>query len=418
MTETPSRVRFDVSSVDADVRVAEIETTTRHQEVRAAMAVVDALCDHGVSVRDIVVVARDLDAYEDPLTRAGVRRGITPVFWTQIDLVSTRPFQLVAALCEVFATPEPDRKSLLRPLELGWVPPDPGNEWPLSPETLAEASHELPDTSETVDAWRSLLQEATSSYPRIREFVEWVATVPKPTPDAVVDVLGSAVESYREAVLPQQLARDSPALVETKTAARAVVRVERLLAQVERKYAQRLSDGLIDESWTNIAGICESLATQRPGRREHANARALDVLEANDIWARQIPFVVAVGLVEEEWSRRPRSVVPTEMQHAILSGADAAKCLSPRTAWIGGREYDQFADIVQAATAGLVVTRHAQTVDGVHRARSSLLDDLNSERVGQAARQRLVSHDGTLPRVIRSMLADHEATESEVSSDE
>lgn len=418
MMDVSSQIRFDASHVEPNISVVEIETTTRYQEARAAMAVVAALRDRGVPVRDIVVVARDLEGYEEPLMRAAIRHSIPLAFWTQIDLVSTRPYRLITSLCDLFGTSELDPDVLLRPLELGWTPQASTDEWPIHPEILAETYHNLPDEARPVEAWHSLLNDATWPDSRVTEYVEWLTTCPEPTPEAVADVLGEAVESYRESMLPHQRVTDSPVLLETETAARAVVRLETLVGQVESKYAQRLADGWADESWTTVAGICESVATQRPGRREHANALALDVLEANDIWARQIPFVIAVGLVEGEWPRQPGSVVPTEVQHTVLAGTDPAKRLSPRTAWMGGRDYDQFVDTLRAATTGLVLTRHTQDVDGVRRVRSSLLDGLDVERISRIARQQLLSADRTLPDAIRSMLPADDAAASEVTPNE
>jgi ATP-dependent helicase/nuclease subunit B len=406
MIDTPSGIRFDASNVDPDVPVAEVEVTTRYQEARAAMAVVATLREHGVPVRDIVVVARDLDAYEEPLTRAAIRQGVTPVFWTQIDLVETELYRLIVSLCELFGDAEPDSEVLLRPLELGWTPNEATDEWPLPAEMLAETSHRLPGDSRPIHAWNSLLDEARWTDRRVSEYVEWVANTPEPTPTTVAAVLGGVVESYRKAVLPDRQAADSPALLETETAARATVRMETLVEQVESKYNQRLSDGWTNESWTAVQGMCESLARQRPGRREHANARALDILEANDIWAREIPYVVIVGLVDGEWPIRTESTIPPELQHTILVGDGPAGRLAPRTAWHGGRDRDQFCDTIAAATRGIIATRHALDVDENRQFRSPLLDHLDTELIDRAARQQLLSTDRALPKQIEPMLPD------------
>lgn len=413
MTEPSEHTELVTSDVTGDVPVAEIPAVTRREECRAAMAVVAGLRDCGVPERDIVVVARDLDRYEEPLTRAAIRYGVTPVFWTQIDLVTTRPYQLIIALCELFGTRKPTLDVLFRPLELGWTPPDSTGEWPIAAETVTETVHKLPDDSRPVDAWQTVLADAPWMDTRITEFVEWVATTPDPTPETINTVLGGVSESYRESVLPKQWTADSPALLETETAARAVVRMEQLVEQVESKYAQRLADGWADESWATVAGICESIATQRPGRREHANALALDVLEANDIWARTIPFVIAVGLVEGDWPRQPESVMPMELRHAITTGTGPAERLSPRTAWMGGRDHDQFVDTHRAATAGLVLTRHTQDDNGDRRVRSSLVAGLGVDRVSETARTQLLSTDVTLPDAVRSMLPASGDTASE-----
>lgn len=418
MTDSLSPIRFDVSNVDPDVPVAEIETTTRYQESRAAMAVVAALREHGVPVRDIVVVARDLDGYEEPLSRAAIRHGVTPVFWTQIDLVETGPYRLITALCELFGATEPDREVLLRPLELGWTPQETTDDWPVPAEVLTETSHRLPEDSRPIHAWQSLLDETTWIDRRVAEYVEWVARDPEPTPTVVATVLGGVVESYRETVLPELQATDSPTLLETETAARATVRMETLVEQVESKYLQRLADGWTDESWATVQGMCESLARQRPGRREHANARALDILEANDIWARKISYIVVVGLVDGEWPAQAKSTVPPELQHTILAGDGSAERLAPRTAWHGGRDLDQFRDTIAAATQGIIVTRHTRDVDGSQQSRSPLLDHLDAESIDRTARQQLLSTDRVLPSQIESTLPDDPSAPPESDHDE
>lgn len=417
MTNVPSRVHFDISNVGPDVPVVEIETTTRYQEARGAMAVVAGLREHGVPVRDIVVIARDLDGYEEPLTRAAIRHGVTPVFWTQINLIETDLYQLITSLCELFATVEPDCETLFGPLGLGWTPQEATDEWPLPAEVLAETVHRLPRKSRHIEAWQSLIDEAAWTDRRVVEYVEWVARNPEPTPEAVADALGGVVESYRETVLPERRATDSPALLETETAARATVRMETLVEQVESKYSQRLSDGWTDKSWVAVQGMCESLARQRPGRREHANARALDILEANDIWAREVPYVVAVGLVDGEWPTQANNTVPPELQHAILVGDGSAEQLAPRTVWLDGRDLDQFRDTIAAATTGIIITRHTRGVDGSQRPRSPLLDHLTVEPISRDARQQLLSTDRVLPREIESMLPEETPATPEVTPD-
>jgi len=417
MTDTPSPVLFDMSNMSPDVPVVEIEATTRYQEARTAMAVVAVLGEHGVPVRDLVVVARDLDGYEEPLARAAIRYGVTPVFWTQIDLVETNLYRLITSLCELFGDAEPNSETLLRPLELGWTPQETTDEWPLPDKVLAETSYRLPKESRPIHGWQSLLKEATWINQQVVEYVKWVARTPEPTPTNVAAVLGGVVESYREAVLPERQSTDSPALLKTETAARATVRMETLVEQVESKYIQRLSDGWTDESWAAVQGMCESLARQRPGRREHANARALDILEANDLWARSIPYVVAVGLVEGEWPNQTKSTVPPELQHTILVGDDPAGRLAPRTAWHGGRDLDQFYDTIAAATRGIIVTRHVLDVDGNRQSRSPLLDHLDTELIDRASRQQLLSTDRVLPSQIESMLLDDGSAKPESDSD-
>ena len=418
MTRSLDRLALDVSNVKPGVPVSEIAAATRHEEARAAMAVVAGLREGGVPVRDIVVVARDLDTYEEPLTRAAIRYGVTPVFWTQIRLTQTRPFRLLMAICELFATPEPDRDDLFTPLELGWTPRSPTDEWLIRTPELMETYHEVPSEPLAVETWQSLLSDAEWADTWFTEYIDWVAAQPAPTPDAVTTILGAQVAAYRESVLPDLKETDSPALLETETAARAVVRAETLVEQVESKYAQRLAAGQTDQSWVRIAGICESLARQRPGRREHANAHALDIVEANDIWGRNIPYVIAVGLVDGEWPRQSPSIVPTEVQNEILAGDGPAKHLSPRIAWTDGRDLDQFADTLRAATDGLILTRYTRDLDGIQQYRPPLLDHIDVEPIDQSALQRLLSTDRALPETIRSMLPNQRTpTTAEASHD-
>ncbi|MFB6296734.1 MAG: hypothetical protein ABEH66_07865 [Halobacteriales archaeon] len=419
---------------------------TRREEVRAAMAVVARLRDHGVPIRDIVVVARDLDPYEEPLRRAAVRRGLIPTFWTQCRLSETRLFRLLEAVCTLLATPTPDRDTFFAPLELGWVPPEPddGATWPILATTVTATTDAAPETSMSVEDWYACLARASWADQRIVTFAEWVAIHSggrpttgtdletgsetradsethagsktqggaetdtgsglEPTPDAVERVLGGLVERYQEWVLPHDRATDGPALLRTETASRAVVRLGSLVAQVRRKYARRRREGQIASSWEAVAGLCRSIAQQRPGRREHANARALDIFETNDVWAREVPYVVAVGCVDGVWPSSSASTVPRELQQAIIDGVEPARRLLPRIVWANGRDRDQFVETVQAATRGLVFTRYTHDHDGVPQERSPLLDHLDVESVRRAARRRLVSADPELPDAIRRML--------------
>lgn len=215
--------------MDPNVPVVEIGTTTRYQEARDVMGIVAALRERGVPVRDIVVVARNLDGYEESLTLAAIRHGVTPVFWTQLNHVETALDQLIKSLCDLFGTPEPDPNVLLRPPELGWTPQASTDEWPIPTATLGETYHKLSDVLRPVEAWRLLLNDAAWADSRVTKYVEWLTPCPEPAPEAVADVLGGVIESYREAVLPHQRVTDSPALLETGTAARAVVRLETLV---------------------------------------------------------------------------------------------------------------------------------------------------------------------------------------------
>ncbi|SEH46132.1 ATP-dependent helicase/nuclease subunit B [Halopenitus malekzadehii] len=410
----------------ADVPAVELVTTTRRAEARSAMATVAALRGAGVGVRDVAVVARDLDEYEEPLYRAAVQYGATPVFWTQLRVTRTTPFALLEAVCKVLAATDLDAEALCRPLEHGWCPPDishpasaadsdeiradSSTAWPLDPRTIRNGLVALPADRRTIDEWAETLSETPSVDDRIRTYVEWMRSRPAPSPDAVGAVFGDVVDAYERAGLPATKARDSPALIETERDARAVVRLEALVRQLPYKYADRIAEGTLTQSWDDVADLARLIATQRPGRREHSNARAVDVLEANDVWLLDVPYVVVVGLVDGEWPRTSESPIPPELQEAVLAGAEGTSTLAPRTAWTDGRDRDQFDDACRAAGRGLVLTRHTETMDGDPRRRSPLLDQLDPTAVDDDALHRLVSPDRRLPEPLREIVEDRGAT--------
>ncbi|WP_049911405.1 hypothetical protein [Halorubrum lipolyticum] len=410
--------------IDApDVPAVEIASPTRRDEARDAMAVAAALRGAGVPVRDVAVVARDLDPYEGPLFRAALQHGVAPVFWTQLRVTRTRPYALVEAVCEALSGDAADRETLLRPLELGWSPsgsgdpsnpplpddadrPSPG--WPIEPEALHRAREALPDGSRPLSEWIEVIDGSESTIAaddRVRRFAEWLDAAPAPGPSSVASVLGEAVEGYADRGLPETKAADSPALLDTETDARAVVRVRTLVRQLRRKLADRLEEGTLERSWSAVADLAGVIAAQRPGRREHSNARALDVFEANDVWALEVPYVISVGMTAEEWPRPSRSVLPPEFREAVLRGEGATGALAPRPAWVGGRDRDQFADTLGAAERCLVFTRHTRTPAGDDAARSPLLDHLDTRRVAEESRRELAGTERELPPELRAVVA-------------
>ncbi|WP_049909032.1 hypothetical protein [Halorubrum saccharovorum] len=397
-----------------EVPTVEIVSPTRRDEVRAAMAVVASLRDHGVPIRDIVVVVRDLDAYEEPLFRAAIQYELTPVFWTQLRVTRTRPYALIEAVCDVLDEERVDVETLLRPLELCWsLRSTPGRDeqsvsttcqWPIDPATVSRVMERLPDGTRTIPEWVDVIKSTGDADGRFQRFVEWIDDAPMPEPESVSTLLGDVIEGYAEHGLPETKAGDSPALLETETDARAVVRVRTLVRQLRHKFADRLEEGTVDQSWGDVANLASVIATQRPGRREHSNARALDVLEANDVWALDVPYVVVLGLTADQWPRPPESVLPPEFQEAVLQGDGQSGLLAPQPAWIGGRDRDQFTDALRAAGQCAVVTRYTQTREGNEVQPSPLLGYINTERVGETDRERLISADRRLPPEIRGFV--------------
>lgn len=398
---------------DADTPIVELPTSTPANEARVAMAVVAECRERDVPIRDIIVTAQDVDQYEDALERAAMRYGITPTVWRQLPLAETESYVLCRSLCKLLDTDEAPVEVVLRPLEARWVPSSPSNEWPITPATLRRVTHSAPDTSMSVEEWCDWVTASDVANGQFEMYLEWVAgQPPSPSPREGSQTLGDVLDRYNEWVLPQVKARDGPALIETERKARAVVRMNEVVDRVEGKYAEWLAEDRTDPSWETIAQICESFATQRPGRREHANATALDIIEANDAWGRTVPYVIAVGLVDGVWPQKTDSLVPVELQEHILAGREVCQNLVPRAAWAQLRDYDQFADVVAAASEGLIVTRHTRTHDGIDQPRSPLMSTVDVEQVSPSATAGVLRTDRSIPETLDRLLPDREATTS------
>jgi ATP-dependent helicase/nuclease subunit B len=374
-----------------------------------AMAVVAELRERGVPIRDIIVTARDIEHYESVLVRAAIRYGITPTVWTQLPLADTDPYVLCRDLCLLLSADEVTIEAVLRPLEAGWVPTSPSTAWPIDSATLRRVAHHAPEQSMSVQEWCEWFTTSTGADKQFGTYLDWVVEQPtSPAATAGCQILVDVLDRYDDLVLPQVKERDGPALLETERKARAVVRMSEVVERVEGKYAEWLAANRTEQAWETIAQMCESFATQRPGRREHANATALDVIEANDAWGRQVPYVIAVGLTDGVWPQETDPLVPVEFQERILSGHEACQHLAPRAAWAELRDYDQFADVMAAATQGLIVTRHTRTYDGIEQPRSPLLSSVDVERVSQSAASGLLHTDRQIPDDLARLLPDQE----------
>lgn len=405
----PDRLALSEPLDGADVPAAELVAKTRRQEARTAMATVDTLIDHGVPVRDIAVITRHIERYEAPLFRAAIQYGITPTVWTQLHVTQTRPYALVEAICDALAEDTLTPETLCRPLELRWSPPSStstssSTPWPIEPETVQAALEALPDTTQSVAAWREEIASIPHLDDRFITYTEQLDAYPDPDPAAVSSVLVDVIEAYEEHGLQKTKAADSPALIETERDTRALRRVKTLIQSLQHKYADRLDEGTLDRAWSAVADLSQLMATQRPGRQEHSNARALDIIESNDSWLLDIPYIVIVGLVDGEWPAHVESVLPPEFQEAVLKGNDQVGTLAPRTAWSNGRDRDQFDDAVRAASRGVILTRHTETIDGEQRRPSTLIDYLDTTVVSDQKRKQLVSPDRVLPDAIREMI--------------
>jgi hypothetical protein len=145
-----------------------------------------------------------------------------------------------------------------------------------------------------------------------------------------------------------------------------------------------------------VAELAERVVATRPGRREHANAAAVDVVDATDAWLRQVPHVVAVGLVDGVWPRRPESVFPSAFRRAVVKGdSAAARRLAVPGRWTASRETDHLASAVDAATEQLICSRYRRDREGTEQERSQLLSTLSPQPLPASTAESLRA--GTLP---------------------
>ncbi|MFC7198813.1 hypothetical protein [Halospeciosus flavus] len=417
----------DAGGVEPSVPAAELVATTRREEARAAMAVVDALLDRGVSVSDVAVVARDVDRYERPLDRAARRYGRHLSVWTQLDLERTLPYRLLVTCGELLDAAADssggggavDAETVFAPLDCQWVPPDADADdeagWPLAHHEVAAVRRAVDDgEARSLDAWSRRLDDVGSgtetTVDGVRRLIQWARDQPTtPAPGEVEATFDPVVEAYDAVVLPQRLAADTPDLTETSRTARAVERSRKLLGQVRGKYADWRDRGHVVDSWGTVLDVFDAVATTRPGRREHDNAERIDVLDATDTWLREYPYVVAVGLVDGKWPERPDGAFPPAFRDAVVAGEGPAAGLGVRGAWTEERERDHFVDAVRTATEGLVLTRFTEDADGVTYHRSPLLDEFDDRGVDLPAVEGgdvadLLAADRRLPESLRRVL--------------
>jgi ATP-dependent helicase/nuclease subunit B len=381
---------------------------TPAQETRAAMAVVDELHNtRDVPIRDILVVVRNLDAAEQSLVRAAIRHDLTPTIWTHLPLADTSVYALCRQLCDVLAAQSLGFDRLCAPLKHGWCPPASTRRWPMRAPAIRSEIRQAPRGPSSLVKWRRRLLAVDDVDPRLGEYLSWLTDQPRtPSPSAAVDTVAGVLDCYRDDVLPAVKANDDPSLRRTERHTRALVRMEELLSRIEHKYDEWLRTDRAEQSWETVGRICELLATQYPGRREHGNARALDIIAANDAWGRTVPYVVAVGLSDGVWPQLPATLVPARLQQRLLAGTETLAGVAPRAQWDCLRQYDQFAETVTAATAGLILTRHRRTHDGIERAPSPLLETIDTEQVPPAAVTTLVSADRQIPDALTQLLPD------------
>lgn len=392
----------------------EIIAETRQEEARVAMAVVEGLLQRGVSISDIVVVARDADAYERPLSRTANVYGRHLSVWTQLELKRTLPYRLVVETTRILAADDDavDAETMFRPLVLQWVHPDATSEsvWPLSSGVVNDLRRSADtETACSLSEWRERLLAVESLdhelRAAVREYIAWMERQPTdPDGDDILATLAPLIDAFDAVVFPEREADDSPVYNEIARTARAIQRVagddtdEHLLRETRAKYRDWLDRGHVTQSWDTVLEIVDAIASTRPGRREHANADRVDVLDATDTWSRSYPYVVAVGCVGGEWPQQPHGACPPALRAAIRAGTTSeATRLPVRGAWTTARDRDHFADAVSTPTEHLILTRYTQDSDGVEYERSPFLDALDVTEVPDEAVHALVSPETHLP---------------------
>lgn len=397
--------RYESSPLD--IEAPELVTTTRSKEARLALALVDQLLNSGVSQSDILLVARDVGAYEHELQRAAYHYGQSVSIWTQLRVTETIPYALIESLCALLARKDDpiSAATLLQPVTFEWVSPDASDHY-VAPRTLAAVESELHEYDPlTLTEWRDILTDQSTQRDgtaAVASLVEWVAECPQsPTPADISQTFDPLLERFRHDVLPAHRERDTETLAETTETARALVRLKEMVEEVAIKYEEWLTREHSDYSWEEVQYLFETLATVKPGRREHANAAVINVVDATDTWLRRVPYVIALGLVDGEWPQTADGLFPVEVRDMILAGESAAvRTLAPRERWTEAREYDHFVDAASAATEQLICTRYQRDADGISLSRSPFLDAIETTHVDEATTDQLLSTEQILPEVL------------------
>ncbi|MEZ3118057.1 hypothetical protein RYH80_19245 [Halobaculum sp. MBLA0147] len=401
---------------DTDTTQVEIVAESRPAEARRILAVVAEHADRGGSPSDIAVVVPDPDAYEPPLSNAAARHGLATATWTQLPLTDTLPYRLVAACCRVLDATSCSCETFLKPLVYHWTPPslassgasrdaatprDHDESSSSSVGTPSGAVGDMPAGDTAVSALRAMVRDAlqgdetstrdpvewcrwitTREVPSVVEaYCEWVTAhhhEGRPQPDAVDTALSPVLDAYEDAVLPLRYQRDGPTLSQTAQTARGVVRTQDLVEEVVTTYADRLEAGE-PPSWALVGDLAETIAELRAGRREHANAHALDVIDANDTWGLSRDVVIAVGLRHGGWIESRQGRLPPALQARLVDRADIP--VGIRAAWSEAQVRDHFQDTVSAACDTLVCTRPERDPTGTPVPPSPLLAALDTATV-------------------------------------
>jgi ATP-dependent helicase/nuclease subunit B len=385
----------------------ELVGRTRQQETRLAVATAAGLIEQGVSPSDIVIATADVDRYEDALNRAAARYGRTLAVWRPLQLKRTVPYRLVSATLRLLATREQGPvaiETLTEPLKLGWVPPSD------TPKQLAQAAiHEVSrghaGVAQSIPEWQATIATAALDRPQKRywmAYLNWIATQPDaPTSKDITDTVEPVLERYDNACLPEK--PEKTAVSELAETLRGFERTVELVTMSRQRYARWVAMNHTETQWSAVRDLLESFATTVPGKRELPTAAAIDVKEANDLWALSVPYVIAVGLVDEEWPTTPSSPVPSAAR-TVIATADIDG-VRAHSAWTTARDRDQFESAVATATTALVVARHTTDADGVEKRPSRFLERVETARVPTETQDRLMAEPSALPKPLRDCLS-------------
>lgn len=399
-----------------DTTHVEITAESRPAEARRVLAVVAEYADRGGSPSDIAVIVPDPDAYEAPLSNAASRHGLATATWTQLPLTDTLPYRLVTACCRVLDSAPCSCETFLDPLVYHWTPPSlaatdtsrdadtPRDRDESSSSAVAtndEAACDTPAGDTVVSALQATVRDdLQDDETPTRDPVEWCRWITdhevpsvvetycdwviahhhegQPQPEAVTTALSPVLGAYEDAVLPGRYQRDGPTLSQTAQTARGVVRTQALVDEVVTTYEDRLETGE-SPSWALVGDLAETIGGLRAGRREHANAHVLDVIDANDTWGLSRDVVIAVGLRHGGWIETRQGQLPPALQARLVDRADIP--VGIRAAWSEDRVRDHFQDTVSAACDTLVCTRPERDPTGTPVPPSPLLAALDTATV-------------------------------------
>lgn len=409
-TEDAGTAESAVAPERAPTPAVELVGRTRQAEARLAVATAAGLIEAGISPSDVVITTADIDRYEDALDRAATRYGRTTAVWTPLNLKRTVPYQLVATTLTLLADREHgsvDVETLAEPLTLGWVPVVDGS-GPLAPAAVREVVRAHAGVEQSIDGWTATIAVADIERPTKQHwmaYLNWIAAQPtSPTSKDVTETLAPVLEGYDVAVLPTE-PRDE-AVSELAETLRGFGRTSEIVTMVRQRYARWLAASRTDRQWAVVRDLLESFATTVPGRRELPTAAVIDVMEANDLWARSVPYVIVVGLVDGEWPGAPDSTVPSAARTLIADADDPPiDGVRPHAAWTTARDRDHFASARETVTEAFIVTRHATDTDGVETRPSRFLDEIRTERTDPAAQHALMADPATLPKPIATRVS-------------